>query len=63
MQETEIYCLLLAEESRYKEIEETHLWLMNHQGLSKEDRALWGLRIFEIDEYYNPVIKADQLLI
>jgi hypothetical protein len=30
LEETEIYLLVLLEDSRYKEIEDTYLWLMGH---------------------------------
>ena len=36
LQEMETYLLLLEEDSRYKEIEENLIWLMDHQGLTKE---------------------------
>jgi hypothetical protein len=52
--ETEIYCLLLLEDGKYKLIEETYLWLMNHKGLSEDIRVSFGVRIYEIDEFYSP---------
>jgi len=30
LEETDIYLLVLLEDSRYKEIEDTYLWLMGH---------------------------------
>jgi hypothetical protein len=30
LEETEIYLLVLLEDNRYKEIEDTYLWLMGH---------------------------------
>jgi hypothetical protein len=49
LEETEFYIALLLEEERYKEIEDTYLWLMNHNSLSDEERVKYGARIFEID--------------
>ena len=57
-----MYCLLLIEENRYKDVEETYLWLMRHPGLSKDVQAQYGLRVFEIDPFYKPIIKPDFLL-
>lgn len=54
-----MYCLLLIEEGRCKEVEETYLWLMKHSGLSKDMRASYGLRIFEIDPFYKPFTRLD----
>ena len=60
LQETEIYCVLLLEDSRYRDIEETYFWLMEHKGLTNDVRASFGLRIFEIDEFYKPqLVKPD----
>ena len=61
LEESEAYCLLLLEDERYKDIEETYLWLMNHKGLSDDMRANYGARIFEIDQFYNPYTKLDFL--
>lgn len=58
-----MYCLILIEEGRYKDVEETYLWLMNQNDLSKDMRASYGLRIFEIDPYYKPKTRLDELLV
>lgn len=62
IEESDTYCLLLLEDGRYKEVEETYLWLMNHLGLSNEVRASYGLRIQEIDPFYKPFTRLDSLL-
>jgi len=54
-----VYCLLLIEAGRYKDVEETYLWLMNHAGLTNDKRASYGLRIFEIDPFYKPFTRLD----
>lgn len=36
IQQTDVYCLLLIEENRYKDVEDTYLWLMRHPGLTKD---------------------------
>jgi hypothetical protein len=59
IQESDVYCLLLIQEGRYKEVEETYLWLLDHPGLSNEMKAEYGLRVFEIDPFYRPIIKLD----
>ena len=61
--ETEIYCLLLLEDGKYNAIEDTYLWLMNHNGLSEDTRASFGVRIYEIDEFYSPKIKLKELFL
>lgn len=49
----EEYCLLLMEDLNYRELEDTYFWLYKHQGLSKEERCEYCVRIFEIDNTYN----------
>jgi hypothetical protein len=49
IQESEVYCLLLLEDSQFKVVEDTYLWLFNHTGLTNQQRASYGARIFEID--------------
>lgn len=34
LEETEMYLMVLLEDSRYKEIEDTYIWLMGHKALS-----------------------------
>jgi hypothetical protein len=53
--------LLLLQDDRYKDIEDTYLWLMNHKGLSDDIRVKYGARIFEIDQFYNPFTRLDFL--
>jgi hypothetical protein len=59
--EAENYCLLLLEDELYKLIEDTYVWLLNHERLPNEVRAKFGVRIFEIDPYYNPNTRLDSL--
>lgn len=59
--ETDTYCLLLLEDGRYKEIEDTYLWIMNHKAFSEDVRAGYGARIYEIDPFYNPYTRLDNL--
>lgn len=61
LEETDIYVVLLLEEERYKEIEDTYVWLMNHKQLSEEIRVKYGARIYEIDQFYNPYTRIDVL--
>lgn len=62
--EVETYCVLLYEENRSNEIEDTYLWLMNHKEIPKETRIKYGVRIFDIaDGYYKPKIRAEELLV
>ncbi len=57
--ESEVYIILLLEDCQYKMIEDTLLWLFNHVGLTEEQRAFFGFRIFEIDEFYKPYSQLD----
>ena len=59
--ESEVYLLLLLEDGQYKVTEDTLLWLFNHVGLTEEQRASFGFRIFEIDEFYNPYTRIDYM--
>lgn len=61
LEETEEYVMLLTEESRLKEVEETYVWLFTHKMLSEEKRAEYGYRIFDIDTHYNPYSNIVQI--
>lgn len=61
IEESEMYCLLLLEDGKYREIEDTYKWLMDHKGLTEDVRASYGARIYEIDPFYNPLIRLDNL--
>jgi hypothetical protein len=61
LEESEIYCLLLLEDSRFKEIEDTYIWLMGHKGLTEAQKVLYGAKIFDIDQFYNPYTRLDAL--
>jgi len=39
LEETEVYVVLLLSVERYKEIEDTYVWLMNHKLLSDQIRV------------------------
>jgi hypothetical protein len=49
LEESDQYLMLLLEDSRYKEIEDTYLWLMNHKALSDPKRVEYAAKIYEID--------------
>lgn len=61
LEETDIYLLFLLEDSRYKEIEDTYLWLMGHQALNNSQKVEYAAKIYEIDQFYNPYTRLDAL--
>jgi hypothetical protein len=54
LEEVDTYVAMLYEIDQYPQIEETYLWLYEHQALTPDQRQEYGARIFAIDTHYNP---------
>ena len=49
------------EDGEYAKIEENYNWIFTHEGLSAESMIEYGAKIYEIDKYYNPYTKIEQM--
>jgi hypothetical protein len=61
LEEVEVYCLNLLEDGQFKQVEENYVWLLNHQKIPELTRQIYGCRIFDIDPYYNPYTRLENL--
>ena len=58
--EMEIFFTILIEDSEFKEMEDNLIWLVNHKGLTNEQKVDYACRVQEIDKFYNPYTKIEK---
>lgn len=58
--EMEIFFTILIEDNNFKEIENNLVWLVNHKGLSNEQKVDYACRIQEIDQFYKPYTNIEK---
>ncbi len=61
LEEVEVYCLNLLEDGQFKQVEENYVWLLNHQKIPEPKRQMYGCRIYDIDPFYNPFTRLENL--
>ena len=58
--EVETYLTILLEDENFKEVENNLVWLLEHQGVTDEQRLNYAARIHQIDPFYNPYTKLEK---
>ena len=59
--EMETFLNLLLEDGACKDVEDNLLWLINHEGISDEQKLGYAARIPKIDQFYNPYTKIEKI--
>lgn len=61
LEEMDAFLLLLIEDGAFKDVEDNLMWLVNHKGVTPEQKLGFAARIHEIDQFYNPYTKIEKV--